>query len=154
MIEIFKKRWDSLLFAFGVLTILFAAFKWIDSRLTTLDETPGKIQAIEDRIGKLEKRIRYECQHVGEFQVKDIESLLKMAKQRSAELRRQRDDFMIRSKDGEKLRENPIFVTLEETEKRWLEITKFLREEQRVYHKITLACSSDSSDADESGGVK
>ena len=146
MIEVFKKRWESLIFMFGVLAALFVAFKWIDSRLTTLDEAPGKIQAVEIRIERLEKRIRNECQHVGEFQVRDIDSLLKMAEQRQVELRRQRDEFLIRFRDGEELNDNPIFVTLAETEKSWLEITRVLREEQRLYHKITLACSSDSSD--------
>jgi len=150
MFDIFKKRWEVLLFVFGVLVTLSATFKWIGS----LDAMPSQIQAVEARIERLEKRIRIECQHVGEFQIKDIVSLLKMAEQRQAELRRQRDKFLDMDMGKKKREDNPIFVTLEGMEKSWLEITRFLREEQLFYHKITLSCLSDQGDVKDSGDTK
>ena len=149
MFEIFKKRWQAFIFAFSVLGALFAGFQWVNSQLTTLKETPGKLTALGVRIKRLETRIEAECRHVGEFQVKDIDSLLRMAEQRQTELRMQRDQFFnIEKADREA---NPIFLTLADMERSWLEITRFLRQEQRRYHNIQISCLSEQDRVENSG---
>ena len=131
-----------------------------DERLTTVEATPKRldkidvsIQKLKEQIGtsiqKLENRIYYECQQVGEFQNKDIDSLLKMVEQRTKELRSLRDRYFTMEKDSD---DEPLFVSLREMENNWLSIEDFLRTEQKWYNSVIVKCTQTPKDATSPGG--